>query len=340
MTFMARERNCFNRSEGATDKIRGGFNEKILRFCPSLRRSCLPLVLLLSSPSPSAAQYQMGTKVTPDTVTIGDPFILLVRVKVKPGFTAEFPQMPDSTEGRPSKIGLVGKPLLERAPNDSLEFRATYKLTAWDVGLQQIPLTDVHVTGPQGTGFLPLRAAVFVKSVLPADTTRQIPKPPRERFPVHKINWWPGIIAAILLALGELFWAIYKRWRELKNRPRDPYVVALEEFKRVEAMQLPQKGEAELHAVLMAEAMRVYLSAKVPGAHISNTPRQLSETVRASGLGDENLGGVLSEMELLKFARARTTADAATVLGQKARAIVELVEKQLQPKQAVEAKAA
>ena len=274
----------------------------------------------------------MGLKVTPDTVTIGDPFILVVRVKVKPGFTAEFPQMPDSTEGRPSKIGLVGKPLLERAPDDSLEFRATYKLTAWDVGLQQIPLTDVHVTGPQGTGFLPLRATVFVKSVLPADTALQIPKPPRDRFPVHKINWWPWIIAAILLALGALLWVIYKRWRELRNRPRDPFVVAMDEFRRIEALQLPQNGEAERHAVLMAEAMRVYLSAKVPGAHISNTPRQLTESIRSSRLGDENVGGVLSEMELLKFARARTTPDAATELGRKARAIVELVEKQLQPK--------
>jgi hypothetical protein len=283
---------------------------------------------------------QMGVKVTPDSVTIGDPFILVVRVKVKPGFTAEFPQMPDSTEGKPSKIAIVGTPLIERAPNDSLEFRATYKLTAWDIGSQPIPLTDVHITGPQGTGFLPLHAAVFVKSVLPADTTLRVPKPPRDRFPVTKFNWWPLIILALAIALGELLWAIYKRYRERRNAPRDPYEVAIQEFNRVEALKLVEKGEPETHALLMSEAMRIYLSAKVPGAHISNTPSQLSENVHLAELGDDRVREIMEEHELLKFARARTTPDSAVRLGQNARAIVELVEKQLQPKPEDEAKAA
>jgi hypothetical protein len=288
----------------------------------------------------SGINAQMGMKVTPDSVTIGDPFILVVRVKVKPGFTAEFPQMPDSADGKPSKIAIVGAPLLERAPNDSLEFRATYKLTAWDIGAQPIPLTDIHITGPQGTGFLPLHASVFVKSVLPADSAKRIPKPPRDRFPVTKFNWWPLIILAIAIALGELLWWIYKRYRDRKNAPRDPYEVAIQEFKRVEAMQLTTKGEPERHAVLMAEAMRVYLAAKVPTAHISNTPRQLIENVYLAKLGDDTVREILEETELLKFANARTTPDAATRIGQGARAIVELVEKQLAPKPEDEAKAA
>ncbi len=283
---------------------------------------------------------QMGTKITPDTVTIGDPFILVLRVKVKPGFKVEFPQMPDSTDGKPSKIALVGKPLFERPPSDSLEFRASYKLTAWDVGVQSIPLKDVHIVGPAGTGFLPLKIAVFVKSVLPADSSLHVPKPPRARFPVHKTNWWPLIILAMAAALAELLWWIYKKWRERKNAPRDPYVVAIEEFKRIESLQLTQKGEPELHALLMAEAMRVYLSAKVPAAHISDTPRQLVDHVLGARLADDRVTGVMEETELLKFARARTTAEAAARLGQNARAIVDLVEKQLEPKPDAEAKAA
>lgn len=283
---------------------------------------------------------QMGTRITPDTVTIGDPFILVVRVRVKPGFTAEFPQLPDSSDAKPSKIALVGVPLLERPPTDSLEFRATYKLTAWDVGAQAIPLTDVHIVGPQGTGFLPLRPTVFVKSVLPADTTLRVPKPLRALYPVQKTNWWPLIILAIAAALAELLWWIYKRWRAQRDAPRDPYDVALEEFKRVEALELVQKGEPERHAVLMAEAMRVYLSAKVPDAGISDTPRQLVDHVTGAGLADERVREIMEETELLKFARARTSPDASLQLGRNARAIVELVEKQLEPKPENQAKAA
>ncbi len=281
----------------------------------------------------------MGVKTTPDTVTVGDPFILVVRVKVKPGYTVEFPQMPDSTDGTPTKIALVGQPLLERPPNDSLEFRATYKLTAWDVGVQPIPLTDVHIVGPQGTGFLPLRASVFVRSVLPADTSLHLPKAPRSRFPVHKTNWWPLIILAIAAALAELLWWIYKRWRARRNAPRDPYVVAMEEFKRVEALQLASKGEPERHAVLMSEAMRVYLAARVESAHISNTPRQLAANVLGAGLADERVRIIMENAELLKFARATSTPDDAMRVGREARAIVELVHEQLKPK-ADEAKAA
>lgn len=290
----------------------------------------------LQAPGVSA---QMGLKVSPDTVTIGDPFLLVVRVKVKPGFVAEFPQMPDSTEGSPSKIGMVGTPKLERAPGDSLEFRATYKLTAWDVGLLPIPLTDIHVTGAQGTGFIPLRASVFVKSVLPADTSLRIPKPPRGRFPVHKTNWWPLILLALAVAIGELLWAIYKRWRERRNAPRDPYEFAIEEFDRIEALNLAQT-EPEKHALLMSETMRVYLAARVPDADLSNTPRQLVEQVLGAGFADERLREIMSESEMLKFARARTTSDAAVKLGQNARAIVELVQKQLEPRPDAEAKAA
>ncbi|MBA3657894.1 MAG: hypothetical protein H0W69_11145 [Gemmatimonadaceae bacterium] len=288
----------------------------------------------------SGMSAQMGVKITPDTVTIGQPFLLVVRVRVKPGFTAEFPQMPDSSGEKPSTIALIGAPLLERPPTDSLEFRATYKLTAWDVGAQAIPLTDVHVVGPQGTGFLPLRATVFVKSVLPADTTLRVPKPLRARYPVQKTNWWPLIILAIAAALAELLWWIYKRWRARRDAPRDPYDVALDEFKRVEALELPQKGEPERHAVLMAEAMRVYLSAKVPAAGISDTPRQLVDHVTGAGLADERVRGIMEETELLKFARARTSSDASLQLGRNARAIVELVEKQLEPKPDDQAKAA
>ncbi len=287
----------------------------------------------------SGLSAQMGVKTTPDTVTIGDPFLLVVRVKVKPRYTVEFPQMPDSADGKPSKIALVGQPMLERPPADSLEFRATYKLTAWDVGAQAIPLTDVHIVGPQGTGFLPLRASVFVKSVLPADTSLHIPKPPRDRFPVHKTNWWPLIILAIALALAELFWWIYKKWRARRNAPRDPYDVAVDEFNRVEKLELPAKSESELHALLMAEAMRVYLSARVEPANLSDTPRQLSEHVLGARLGDDRVRAVMEHAELLKFARARTTPADATRIGQDARAIVELVQKQLEPKPE-EAKAA
>lgn len=299
---------------------------------------CLSAAAAEAAAQPASAQ--MGLKVTPDTVTIGDPFTLVVRVKVKPGFAVEFPQMPDSADGRPSKIALIGTPLLGRPPGDSLEFRATYRLTAWDTGPQSIPLTDIHVTGPQGTGFIPLRAVVFVKSVLPADTSLHVPKPVRERFPVEKINWWPLILLALAAALGELLWAIYKWYWRRRNAPRDPYLVATEEFRRIEALQLAQKGEPERHALLMAEAMRAYLSAKVPSAAISDTPRQLIEHVLGAGFGDDRVRLVLQDAELLKFARASTTADAAGATGESAKAIVDLVEKQLEPAPDQQVKAA
>lgn len=283
---------------------------------------------------------QMGVKVAPDTVAVGDPFTVIVRVKVKPGFIAEFPQMPDSTEGRPSTIGIVGKPVIERATNDSLEFRARYTLTAWDIGPQPIPLTDIHLTGGQGTGFLPLKASVFVKSVLPEDSTLRVPKPPRARFPVTRFNWWPLIFLAAAVALAELLWWIWKWYRARRNAPRDPFDVAREEFDRVDAMQLPAKGEPERHAVLTSEVMRMYLAAKVEQARASDTASELSRHVMEVGLADATMRKVLEEADLLKFARARISADASVQLGRNARAIVDLVEKQLAPKSGEESKAA
>lgn len=283
---------------------------------------------------------QMGIKVSPDTVAVGDPFTLLVRVRVKRGFVAEFPQMPDSSDGRPSLIGITGKPVIERAPDDSLEFRARYTLTAWDIGMQPIPLTDVHVTNGKETGFLPVRANVFVKSILPEDSSLRVAKPPRGRFPVHTTNWWPLIILAAALALAELLWWVWKWYRARKNAPRDPFEVAMAEFGRIDAMQLPAKGEPERHAVLASEAMRTYLAHKVESVSSSNTSIQLTRNVLEDGLGDDRVREVLEESDLLKFANARIPADAAVQLGVDARAVVELVEKQVAERSRAERKAA
>lgn len=281
--------------------------------------------------APATPHAQMGLRVSPDTVRIGDVFEFVIRVRVLPGFTPEFPAAPDSTEGQAPIIEMRDRKI-ERSNSDTLDYTATYKLVAWDLGQQQLRLTDVHLQNPSGNpGFLPIHASVFVRSVLPADSSKRIPKPPRPRFPVTKFNWWPLIIALIAIALGYLGWIIWKRYRARKLAPRDPYEVALEEFKKIEAMQLPERGESERYVALMVDVMRKYFAAKVPGASLSNTSNQMIVRVRSAELADGRLEPVLNQSDLVKFARAKVEMESAKGIGANARALVDLVEKQLAP---------
>jgi hypothetical protein len=274
---------------------------------------------------------QMGLRVAADTVRIGDGFEFVIRVRVLPGFTPEFPAAPDSTEGQAPIIEMRDKKI-ERSKSDTLDYTATYKLVAWDLGQQQLRLTDVHLLNPRGNpAFLPVHASVFVRSVLPADSAKRVPKPPRPRFPVSKFNWWPLIIALIAIALGYLGWIIWKRYRARKMAPRDPYQVALEEFGKIEAMQLPERGESERYVALMVDVMRKYFSHKVPDARMSDTSGQLLIRVRSAQLGDGSLQNVLDQGDLVKFARATVGVESAKEIGANARALVDLVEKQLAP---------
>lgn len=288
--------------------------------------------LLQTAVTQSAAELpvKMGFTINPDTVIVGQPFNFLVKVHAPKGVRFEFSEGPDTAVAngvRPIELrGTRGVTML----GDTAV--ALYRLVAWDIGTQPLRIADVRVSYEGVERRAPLTAAsVFVRSVLPADTSLRVPKPARPLLVLPVFNWWPWIalaIAAILTAL--LWWA----WRRYRNRPRppvDPYVRAQREFERIEARQLAGTGDTREYLAAMVDVTREYLAARVAGVRRSDTTSELLEAMQPRDGVENDLPALLDVADFVKFARGTVGGGEALAAGRKAREIVDHVEARLNP---------
>jgi hypothetical protein len=296
------------------------------------RRVIASLVLLL--PSTGAAQrgaddgsrMSYGVRTSTDTVRIGDPFVLSIRVRAPMGASIEFPPGPDSA----SAVQLLDPRTVRTAADTAaLDQTATYRLAAWDIGPQPILLGDVVVSGVGADRRISVgRPSIFVQTVLPADTTLRVPKPARPIFDQSIPRWWLWalIAAAVALLLFALWWWWRRRRRPAAPPLEDSLAVAEREFARIEALRLIEAGERGRHVALMADVLRDYLAARYDNAPLSLTTGELTRALHRDQVPLERLGRLLDAVDLIKFARRPVTREDALELGREARLIVRTVE--------------
>jgi len=269
-----------------------------------------------------AVQVQMGYTLEPDTVTVGDPFRVMVRVRAPLGASVEFPTGPDSG----AAVEALDPKQEQQGPDSTaLVVTAGWRLAAWDTGDQLLRLSDIVVRFDGRERRIPLGALkVHVRSVLPADSAQRVPKPQRALFEFGR-PWWHWLLA-ILAALGLIglfWWWWYRRRRRRKGEVEDPFAEAEIEFERVERLGLVEAGERGRYVALMVDVLRTYLARRIPEAHQSLTTSELLVSVRESPTVPVNrLALVLADADLVKFARRATTAERARELGAEARGIV------------------
>jgi hypothetical protein len=273
---------------------------------------------------------QMGYRVNPDTVIIGQPFNLFVKIAAPMGVRFEFPAGPDTaTQNGVRPIELRGEKIVSMLGDTAV---ALYHLVAWDIGIQPLRIPDVRAAFGGAERRLPLAgASVFVRSVLPADTSLRIPRPPRPLIVLAVFNWWPWLaLVAALIAAALLWWA----WRRYRNRPQapvDPYVRAQREFERIERMGLLEADHGREYLALIVDVAREYLAARVPGVRRSDTTSELLREMQPHDGIEAELPRLLESVDLVKFAGADVTRDEAREAGLAIRAIVDHVEARLNP---------
>jgi hypothetical protein len=292
-------------------------------------RALVPIILVLVHSAVSGqvesggVRVSYGVRTSADTVRIGDPFILSVRVRAPMGSSIEFPAGPDST----SAVQLIDPRTVRTAGDTSaLDQTATYRLAAWDIGPQPIVLGDVVVSGTGADRRIPIgRPSVFVRSVLPADSSLRVPKPARPLIDQGLPRWWMwAAVAAAAVALALLLWWWLRRRR--RHKPpvvENPLAVAEREFSRIEALRLIEAGERGRHVALMLDVLRDYVAARYPDAPLSLTSSELTRALhRDPTVPLERLSHLLDEADLIKFARRPVARERALELGREARLVV------------------
>ncbi len=273
---------------------------------------------------------QMGYRVNPDTVIIGQPFNLFVKIAAPMGVRFEFPAGPDTvTQNGVRPIELRGEKLVSMLGDTAV---ALYHLVAWDIGIQPLRIPDVRATLGGKERRLPLGAAsVFVRSVLPADTSLRVPKPPRPLIVLPVFNWWPWIVLAAAIIAAALLWWAWRRYRNRPQAPVDPYMRAQREFERIERMGLLEADRGRDYLALIVDTTREYLAARVPGVRRSDTTSELLEEMQPHDGVEAELPRLLERVDLVKFARADITHDEAREASLAIRAIIDHVEARLNP---------
>jgi hypothetical protein len=273
---------------------------------------------------------QMGFKVSPDTVIIGQPFNLLVKILAPKGVRFEFPTGPDTTiQNGVRPIELRGEKFVSMLGDTAV---ALYHLVAWDVGIQPLRIPDVRVTlGAEERRPALSGASVFVRSVLPADTALRVPKPPRPIIVLPVFNWWPWIALLLAIIAATLIWWAWRRYRNRPKAPVDPYVRAQREFDRIEKLGLVEGGRGGVYVSLLVDVGREYLAARVNGVRRSDTTTELLRTMQPRDGAEAELPGLLARADLVKFARADVSREEAASTRTTIRAIVDSVEARVNP---------
>ena len=285
------------------------------------------------------ANIRVGSAVRPETVTVADPFTLVISIDVPAEATVQWPTITDTAANVVMRSPTRVTSTVEGARRRET---AEYALAAWDIGRLPIGLPDATVRLPYGVIPVSLREArVAVKTVLPLDTSLRVPKPARGLFP-RVVPWWElwWLALLIIAALAALWWAWRRRRRKAGSpvrAPLDVFAQAMQEFDRLQRLALTEVGERGRAVALAVEILRTYLAARVPDAKLSRTSAELLAAV-----GDdprvprERLATLLGDADIIKFAHRGVTPARARELQDEARAIVEAVERLEQARLAAE----
>ncbi|MDZ7631011.1 MAG: hypothetical protein U5K74_06600 [Gemmatimonadaceae bacterium] len=267
----------------------------------------------VSGQAPGSATSDSVGRVTartiPDTVTVGQPFVVSLRAIPPRGRQAIAPAVPD-TGGLvepldPANISRRGDTLLVR-----------YRLIAWQPGVLAIPFGPVLMRLDSSEVSVPFDVRVVVASVLPADSAARVPRDSRALFPVATRwweRWWQWALV-LLLALAAIY--LFERWRRRDRTPKvaivSPISRAEEAFARLDARRLPSAGEGGRHVALSAEIVRQALGDIEPSLALALTNAELLQAVvPIAGMPDRQLRVLLDQVDAVRFGATRV--DAATV---------------------------
>jgi hypothetical protein len=272
--------------------------------------------------TPQAQPVQMGVSVQPNTVTVGEHFVVRVRVRAPRGVEIGFPVGPDSGL---SIEAVDPKRELRGADTTAVDRTAIYGLVAWSTGPQHVALGSLVVSsaGADERYALP-DMRVVVKSVRPSDSTGRIPKPARDVMVASPIIW-PWIVGGLLL-LVLLLWLLRRRLRRRPATPthgKDALANAKRDFARIDALELIAAGERGRYVALHVDVLREYLAARIPEAALSLTSTELLAVLRANApVPMPRLVPVLAAADLIKYADRPVTEARARELAAETRGIV------------------
>jgi len=287
---------------------------------------------------PVSAQFSgnidVSFKPVTDTVTIGDPVTMTLRVVAPADETVSVPKL--ETAWGDFEVQKQSAPTVT-ANNDGTKTTAqTIVATLFDVGSFRTPTWDISITDTSGnrTSRAVPQVSITVESVLTEGDAELRDIKPQAELPVPLPWLWIG---AALAAGALVFFGWKMLRRRLKNRrpaefaitpeidSRPAHEIALAELTHIEALDLPGQGRFKEYYTLVGDCLRRYLENRYALAALERTTTELKSALRRTDMEQlhaRKFGALFSDGDLVKFARFIPPAGAARELIPTARALV------------------
>jgi len=280
------------------------------------------LLVLLQAQAPAPAQAPaISWSVSPETVTVAEPFNVTITIRAPLRTVIAFPAGPDTAQ----PLEAVDPPVVHFDTDSTGTPRriAVYRLQAWQTGAQSLTI-PVQVGAGADAQKLEAHPAVFVRSVLPADTSLRVPKPALSVLKTPLL-WWPWALAlGIALGVIALLWRRHRRRRRRAAPPPSPLSVAEGALARVETLGLLEAGEPSRYVALHADILRGYLSSRVAVVSRSQTTAELVAALLGRALPLNRVAAVLDEADQVQFARRPVTVVRAKEIAREVKTLLTL----------------
>jgi BatD DUF11 like domain len=300
--------------------------------------SVLLVVMSLLVPQGDAPTVQ--TQVDHQELTVGDRVTVTVTVDHDAATSVEWPS--------PSKLGSFDVLDTKQLPSVTVQGRAhsatAFTITAFEVGDIDVPSMNIVVHNPSDTTSVtlatdPIPLRVVTVGVNDAKDIRDI-KPPLQL----PRNWLLLIVGgvAIIAVIAASAW-LYRRYRRRPVQPvahaepvlptRPAHELALEALDRLEAAELPKRGEIQRHYSEAAEIIRTYLERRFGIVAMEMVSADIIQELE-SCVDDATVNQFrefFREADLVKFAKSRPSLEACHSLLSAARDLVDVTKVLAEP---------
>ena len=294
--------------------------------------ACLALSLAAASAGRVSAQGTtsalgprgalVDVRVAPDTVTVGSPFVVRIRVRAPKMAVVRFPPVPDSTD---ALAPIDPRAIEEAADTAVIDRTAVYRLVAWDVGTRTPRFGSISVSAAGSAQQYDVAVPpVVVLSLLPSDSASRVPRDAREPLPLPGRWWRWAFLAGLLIAGFAMLWWMRRRAAARVPAPTDPFTEATARFAALDALGLIDAGESGRHPIAHVDVMRAYVARRFPKLGASATAAELAgalDTVEFPILPARVSALVHRDAEL-RYAGVPLAAEEARAMAGEARAIV------------------
>jgi hypothetical protein len=281
-------------------------------------------MLLLGITATAAGQQRpvVSATVEPDSIGIGDRFVVKLRVAKDAMQIIEFPNF---TREQPSGMEFVEESGVDTLKRDGRQMvlEKRYTMTTFDEGLYSLGRMSVFYADKNVVDTLwsndTLRLMVTTFEI---DTTKQtifdVKAPLAAPFRLGEISLYLLLIIGGMALLAFIIWFAvnYKRVMPAivaRVRPAEPpHVVALRELDRIAGKRMWSSEQPKAYYTLLTDVVREYIGRRYRFGAMEMTSEEIMASLRGVELERdlrEALGGMLSLSDLVKFAKYVSTPD-------------------------------